>query len=87
MITSAKNYTKTKQNKKKWTDRTLGQMVKTKLYRQNHTKKHSHTHSQKENKEKKYIVGPEVHHLNFGLIHCLFGYSTDAGYIKLTVEI
>ena len=49
MITSAKNYTK---GKKKWTDRTLGQMVKAKLYRQNHTKKHTHTHSQKEKKEK-----------------------------------
>ena len=30
-------------------------MVKAKLYRQNHTKKHTHTHSQKEKKEKKYI--------------------------------
>ena len=28
-----------------------GQMVKTKLYRQNHTKKHTQTHSQKEKKE------------------------------------
>ena len=49
MITSAKNYTK---RKKKWTDRTLGQMVKAKLYRQNHTKKHTRTHSQKEKEEK-----------------------------------
>ena len=30
-------------------------MVKAKLYRQNHTKKHIHTHPQKETKEKKYI--------------------------------
>ena len=28
-------------------------MAKAKLYRQNHTKKHTHTHSQKEKKEKK----------------------------------
>ena len=28
-------------------------MVKAKLYRQNHTKKHTHTHSPKEKKEKK----------------------------------
>ena len=28
---------------------------KTKLYRENHTKKHTHTHSQKEKKEKIYI--------------------------------
>ena len=57
MITSTKNYTKIKQktNKKNWTDRTLGQMVKAKLYRQNHTKKHTHTHSQKEKKENIYI--------------------------------
>ena len=50
MITRAKNYTNNKQTKK--TDRTLGQMVKAKLYRQNHTKKHTHTHSQKEKNEK-----------------------------------
>ena len=54
MITSAKNYIITnKQTKRK--DRTLGQMVKAKLYRQNHTKKHTHTHSQKEKKEYIYI--------------------------------
>ena len=53
MITSAKNCTKKTPNKqkykqKKWTDRTIGQMVKAKLYRENHTKKHRHTHSQKD---------------------------------------
>ena len=49
----------------KRTDRTLGQMVKAKLYRENHTQKHTHTHSQKENKgKKKYFVAPEVHLLN-----------------------
>ena len=36
-------------------DRTLGQMVKAKIYIQNHTKKHTHTHSQTEKKEKVYI--------------------------------
>ena len=46
MITSAKNYTK---------KITLRQMVKANLYRQNHTKKHIPTHSQKEEKEKIYI--------------------------------
>ena len=50
MITSTKNDTNNKQ-----TDRTLGQMVKVNLYRQNHTKKYTHTHSQKEKKGKKYI--------------------------------
>ena len=55
MITSAKNYTKkTKKTiKQNRTDRTLGQMVKAKLYRQNHTQKHTHKHSQKEEKGKK----------------------------------
>ena len=50
MITSTKN-----SPKRKRADRTSGQMVKAKLYRQNHTKKHTHTHSQKEKKENKYI--------------------------------
>ena len=64
-------------------------MVKANLYRQNHTKKHTHTHSQKEKKEKIYIyiIAPKVHRLNFGMFHCLFRYSTGAGYIKLIVEI
>ena len=63
-------------------------MVKAKLYRQNHTKKHTHTHSQKEKGEKYiYIIAPKVHHLNFGMIRCLFRYSTDTGYTKLIVEI
>ena len=57
MITSTKNYTKKKKRTttKKWTDRTVGQMVKVKLYRQHHIKKHTHTCSQKEKNEKKYI--------------------------------
>ena len=79
--------TKKKQNKKR-TDRTLGQMVKAKLYRQNHTKKHTHTHSQKEKKEKYiYIFAPKVHPLNSGMLCCLFRYSRDAGYIRLIVEL
>ena len=58
MIASAKNYTKNKKRKK--TDRTLGQMVKAKLYRQNHTKKHTHTHSQKAKMGKNMYVFWEV---------------------------
>ena len=53
MIASTKNCTK--KQKQKRTDRILGQMVKAKLYRQNHTTKHILTHSQKEKKEKVYI--------------------------------
>ena len=42
-------------------------MVKAKLYRQNHTEKHTHTHLQKEKKEKNiYIFAPKVHLLNLG---------------------
>ena len=53
MITRVGNYTKKKkQQKKTRKDRTVGQMVKAKLYRQNHTQKHTHTHSQKEKKGK-----------------------------------
>ena len=48
-------------------DRQNPKMVKAKLYRQNHTQKHTHTHSQKEKKEKYiYIVAPKVHRLNLG---------------------
>ena len=52
MIRSAKHYTnkhkqtkKQKQQQKNQTHRTLGQMVKAKLYGQNHTKKHTYTDS------------------------------------------
>ena len=52
MITSAKNYIKNK-NKKR-TDRTLGQMVKAKLYR-TITPRNIHIHTHKKRKGKKYI--------------------------------
>ena len=52
MIISAKNYTK---KTKKRTERTLGQMVKAKLYRQNHKKKHSHTHKKRKRKKNIYL--------------------------------
>ena len=32
-------------------------------------------------------VAVKVHCLNFGRILCLFRYSTDAGYLKVIVEI
>ena len=34
---------------------TVGQMVKAKLYRQNHTKKHTYTHSKKRIRKNTYI--------------------------------
>ena len=58
-------------------------MVKAKLYRQNHTQKHSHTESQKEKEGKKYIYRcSQSPPPQFGMIRCLFRYSTDAGYIN-----
>ena len=47
---------KKNKNKNKKTDRTLRQMVKANLYRQNHTKKHTDTQSQKEKKEKNIYI-------------------------------
>ena len=35
----------------------------------------------------KCTVAPKVHPLNFGMILCLFRYSIDAVYIRLTVEV
>ena len=35
----------------------------------------------------KSTVAPKVHCLNFEMIHCLFRFFTDAGYIKVIVEI
>ena len=54
-------------------------MVKAKLYRQNLTQNHPHTHSQIEEKGKKYIFCSQSLPPQFGMIRCLFRYSTDAG--------
>ena len=65
--TILKKKKKNKKPEKYRTDRTLGQIVKAKLYRKNHTQKLTHSHSQKEKKEKNtYIVAPKVHLLNLG---------------------
>ena len=56
MIRSAKNYTK-KPHKKR-TDRTLGQMVKTKVYRQITQRSiHIHTHKKRKRKKKNTLLG------------------------------
>ena len=60
-------------------DRTLGQMVKAKLYRQNLTQKHTHIHSQKWKRGKINISCSQSPPLQFGMIRCLFSYSTDVG--------
>ena len=57
MITSPESYTKKKQQQqKKRTDRTLGQMVKAKLYRQkSHTEAYTYTVTKREKGKKRYI--------------------------------
>ena len=64
-------------------------MVKSKPYRLNHTQKHTHTHSQKEKGEIYIYISllPKSPPPQFGMIHCLFRYSSDAAHIQLIVEI
>ena len=80
MITSSKNYAK---KKKKKADR---QNPRTNGKSKALQKKIILTKREK-GKIYIYIVAPKVHCVNFGMIHCLFRYSTDARYIKLIVEI
>ena len=56
------------------------------IQRKSHKEAYTYTLMGRE-KGKKNIISPKIHHLYFGMIHCLFRYSTDAGYIKLIVEI
>ena len=53
--------------------------MKAKLYRQNLTQKHTHTHSQKRKRGKSNISCSQSPPPQFGMIRCLFRYSTDAG--------
>ena len=85
MVTSAKSYTKkTKKAKKqtyKQTDRQIprtngkSKAIQTKL----HTEAYTYTLTKREKGKKIYMVAPKVHLLNFGMICCLFRYSTDTG--------
>ena len=86
MITSAKNYTK---KKKKKTDRqnprTNGKRKA--IQTKSHAEAHTYTLTKRE-KGKIYIfLCCQSPPSQFGMICCLFRYSTDAGYIKLIVEI
>ena len=55
-------------------------MVKAKLYRQSLTQKHTHIHSPKKRKRGKINIScSQSPPLEFGMICCLFRYSTDAG--------
>ena len=56
MITSAKNYTKQNKTKQKWSYRTLGQMIKAKLYRQkSHNEAYTYTLTKREKGKKVHI--------------------------------
>ena len=53
--------------------------MKAKLYRQNLPQKHTHIHSQKKEKGKINISCSQSPPPEFGMIRCLFRYSTGAG--------
>ena len=85
MITSAENYTKKKKMDSQ-NPRTNGKRKA--IQTKSHTEAYAYTLTKREKGEKIYIYHcsqsppPE-----FGMIRCLFRYSTDAGYIRLSVEI
>ena len=83
-----KKFFKLVKKTEKQTDRTLGQMVKAKLYRQNHTQKHTHTHSQKEKKGRKNIyLCSQSPPPQFGTILLPTQVFSRCRYIKLFVEL
>ena len=84
MITSAKNCTKKKKMDRQ-NPRTNGKS--TAIQTTSHTEAYTYTLTKRE-KGKKYIYHcSQSPPPQFGMIRCLFRYSTDAGYIKLIVEI
>ena len=87
MITSAKNYTKKNKNKKtdRQNPRTNGKS-KT-IQTKSHTEAYTCTLTKREKGEKKIYHCSQSPPPQSGMICCLFRYSTDAGYIKLIVEI
>ena len=87
MIRNVKNYTKKKQQKKtdRQSPRTNGKnkAVQTK----SHSEAYTYTLTKTEKGKNIYISLLPNPPPQFGMIRCLFMYSTDAGYIKLIVEI
>ena len=88
MIISAENYTK-KKKKKKMDRQNLRTNGKSKaMQTKSHTEAFSYTLRKREEGEKIYVYRcSQSPPPQFGMIHCLFRYSTDEWYIKLTVEI
>ena len=87
MITGAKNYTKKK--KKEKTDR---QNPRTKckskaIQTKSHTEAYAYTLRNEETEKKMIYRCSQSPPPQFGMIRCLFRYSTDIGYNRLIVEI
>ena len=61
-------------------------MVKVKLYRQNHTEAYTYRLTKREGEKIMYICSQSLPP-QFGMIRCVFMYSTDAGYMKLIVQL
>ena len=53
----------------------------------NHTEAYTYTLTKREKGEKIIYLCSQSPPPQFGMIHCLFRYSTDAGYINLIVEL
>ena len=88
MITSVKNYTRKNKNKKtdRQNPRTNGRSKA--IQTKSHTEAYAYTLTKREKGKKIYIYHcSQSPPPQFGMIHCLFRYSTDAGYIQLIVEL
>ena len=86
MITSDENYTKKKEKTDRQNPRTNGKSKA--IQTKSHTEAYAYTFTKREKGKKIYIYHySQSPPPQFGMIHCLFRYSTEAGYIKLTVEI
>ena len=82
MITNTENYIKKKKRQNPRTN------CKSKAIQiKSHKETYSYTLTKRVKGKNIYVSAPNVDCLNFGMIRCLFRYSTDAGYIKLIVEI
>ena len=85
MITSAKNDTK-KRKMDRQNPRTNGKSKA--IQTKSHTEAYTYTLTKREKGKNIYIYRcSQSPPLQFGMILCLFRYSTDAGYFKWIVEI
>ena len=88
MITSTKNYIKTKKKIKEKHRQNVRMNGKSKcIQTESHKEAYTYTVTKNEKGKNIHIFAPKVHCLNFGMIFCLLSCSTDAGCIKLIVDI